>query len=364
MSHPHMPPDTRLNLSPQFVLGVFLILFGALLTLDRMQVLDAANSLRYWPLVLIALGTWIVIERGGTGRSLPGYGMIVIGALLFLDALGFVRVRFWELFWPMIIVLVGARLIMHTTGPKRERHRLRSSVDGEAALWPASTSGDGTINMFALLGSDKRASGAKIFSGAEVTSILSGTHLDLRQAVIEPGHEAVINIFIMLGGHEVWIPQGWTVVIEVMPILGGVEDKRLPAVLSPAGGPTTAAAPRLVLRGLVLHGRRSKSRTDAPDSRRSAPARAVSARVAARRPAAGGRSRSDAAWTTSAAFLLPLCLVYAFIGLSTWYLCRAFPHRRPIDMVDAHRRPIHRGRVSPARSGRPLDMSGRARSTR
>jgi LytS/YehU family sensor histidine kinase len=25
------------------------------------------------------------------------------------------------------------------------------------------------------------------------------------------------------------------------------------------------------------------------------------------------------------AFLLPLCVVYAFIGLSTWYLCRAFP---------------------------------------
>ena len=35
--------------------------------------------------------------------------------------------------------------------------------------------------------------------------------------------------------------------------------------------------------------------------------------------------RSDAEWTTAAAFLLPLCLVFAFIGLSTWYLCRAFP---------------------------------------
>ena len=35
--------------------------------------------------------------------------------------------------------------------------------------------------------------------------------------------------------------------------------------------------------------------------------------------------RSDAEWTTAAAFLVPLCLVFAFIGLSTWYLCRAFP---------------------------------------
>ena len=35
--------------------------------------------------------------------------------------------------------------------------------------------------------------------------------------------------------------------------------------------------------------------------------------------------RADSSWTTAAAFLIPSCLVYAFIGLSTWYLCRAFP---------------------------------------
>ena len=35
--------------------------------------------------------------------------------------------------------------------------------------------------------------------------------------------------------------------------------------------------------------------------------------------------RSDSPWLTAAAFLLPLCFVYAFFGLSAWYLCRAFP---------------------------------------
>ena len=35
--------------------------------------------------------------------------------------------------------------------------------------------------------------------------------------------------------------------------------------------------------------------------------------------------RADSSWTTAAAFLIPLCVVYAFIGLSSWYLCRAFP---------------------------------------
>ena len=59
-------------------------------------------------------------------------------------------------------------------------------------------------------------------------------------------------MFVMMGGHELWVPSGWTVVIEVMPILGGVEDKRLPPVLDPARA--TEAAPRLVLRGIVVMG--------------------------------------------------------------------------------------------------------------
>ena len=108
--------------------------------------------------------------------------------------------------------------------------------------------------MFSILGSDQRASNDNPFRGGEVTCIVGGTQLDLRQAVIEPGNDAVINVFVMMGGHELWVPQGWTVVIDVAPILGGVEDKRLPAVLNAAPATTNMPAPRLVLRGLVILG--------------------------------------------------------------------------------------------------------------
>jgi hypothetical protein len=76
--HMRMQTDSRLNLTPQLIIGVCLILFGVLLTLDRLQIADAGTTLRYWPTALIALGGWIVAERGLTGRSLPGYLMIGI----------------------------------------------------------------------------------------------------------------------------------------------------------------------------------------------------------------------------------------------------------------------------------------------
>src|SRR5205823_4515247 len=33
----------------------------------------------------------------------------------------------------------------------------------------------------------------------------------------------------------------------------------------------------------------------------------------------------DNAWLTAATFFLPLVLVYSFVSLSSWYVCRAFP---------------------------------------
>jgi predicted membrane protein len=248
--------DTRPSLTPQFILGICLLLFGGLLTLDRLNVLDAAESLRYWPVVFIALGAWIVAERGLTLRSLPGFVMIGVASLLMLNTLGIVRVRVWELFWPLMIVLVGARLLMQSPGRWRERQRQRRLQGPHTdPAQPAAASSDGTISMFSVLGGSQRTSNDKPFRGGDMTSIMGGTQLDLRQATIEPGEDAVINVFAMMGGHEIWVPSGWTVVSEVIPILGSVEDKRLPAIETaprPANG--SVPVPRLVLRGVVFLG--------------------------------------------------------------------------------------------------------------
>ena len=248
-----MQTDSRLNLTPQFIIGVCLILFGVLLTLDRLQIADAGSTLRYWPIALLALGGWIVAERGLNGRSFPGYVMIAIGSLLLLNSFGVVRVRFWELFWPVIIVLLGTRLIMQTPDRRHKRHCVRSLDASQTGSAAASSTSDGTISMFSVLGGAQRTSNDKPFRGGDITSIVGGTQLDLRQATIEPGQEAAINVFAMMGGHEIWVPSGWTVVSEVTPILGGVEDKRLPAI-DTAPRASAEGIPRLVLRGVVLLG--------------------------------------------------------------------------------------------------------------
>jgi hypothetical protein len=77
--------------------------------------------------------------------------------------------------------------------------------------------------------------------------------------------------------------------------------------------------------------------------------------------AAGIRQNAD--WTTAMAFVLPLVVVYAFIGLSTWVLarrCRSTPRRTH----GARSRCTSSRRRSRAASGSRSPRDGRRPSTR
>lgn len=246
-----MPIDTRLKLTPQLAMGICLTLFGVLLTLDRLHVVAASESLRMWPALLIIVGTSLFVHGRDSRSRIRGLIVIFIGAWLLLNALGVLRAGFWELFWPFAIIVLGARLIMQTLG-RADRWSMPPS-DGIQDLAPSLQSDGGTVSLFAVLGHSKRTSHDKRFRGGEMTAFMGGCQLDLRQAAIAPGEEAIVNLFAMMGGHEIWVPPAWTVATEVVPLLGGVEDKRLPPIEAtplPAG----EARPRLVIRGVVVMG--------------------------------------------------------------------------------------------------------------
>jgi predicted membrane protein len=71
---------------------------------------------------------------------------------------------------------------------------------------------------------------------------MGGCELDLRHAAIDG--EAVIEIFALWGGIEIRVPEDWTVVSRVTPLLGGVDDTTRP--------PQSASRHRLVVRGFVV----------------------------------------------------------------------------------------------------------------
>jgi predicted membrane protein len=95
------------------------------------------------------------------------------------------------------------------------------------------------------MGGVVRKSNAPAFRGADLTAVMGGCEIDLRQASIAPGTEAVIDVFAFWGGIDIKVPEDWTVVSRVVPIMGGIEDK--------THAPQTPDK-RLVIRGMLVMG--------------------------------------------------------------------------------------------------------------
>ncbi len=213
----------------QLLAGVLIAAVGILFTLDNLGLAHAADYLRYWPAGLIAIGLLKLWDsREGHGGAFGGFVITMIGLWLLLEATVDVRVSFADM-WPMLLVLLGGHLVWRGfTGQRRV------------------TAGDEQANVsaIAILSGVNRASYSRAFRGGDLTAILGGCEIDLRQAAIDG--EASIDVFALCGGIEIRVPDDWTVLLHATPIMGGVEDKTRP---SPG-----AAANRLRVRGLVIMG--------------------------------------------------------------------------------------------------------------
>jgi hypothetical protein len=232
-----MPNDARLTVTPQLAIGFFIMVAGILLALERLNVLEVVGLLRLWPIVPITIGGSMLLRANDAKRRFWGWTLVLLGSWLLLNTLGLVRVGFWQLFWPLVLVFLGGKIVSQAIG-------------GGSVLGGASTRGGG---MLAVMSEAKRAVDSS-FEGAQMTAIMGGCQLDLRQASLAPGEEAVVTVFAVMGGLEIWVPSGWTLTTEVVPIMGGVEDKRLPPLPPPSGAAAPDRPPRLILRGHIIMG--------------------------------------------------------------------------------------------------------------
>ena len=121
----------------------------------------------------------------------------------------------------------------------------------------------GGVELFAVFGGARQAPANSPFTGGRITSVLGGSHLDLRRALLAPGQTAVVDVFTVLGGSEIRVPEGWRVELQTTAIMGGVNDERprrnavQTAAPAPPGGADAASdvsAPRVVIRGTVIMG--------------------------------------------------------------------------------------------------------------
>jgi hypothetical protein len=220
--------EERLNASTpvagtKLIAGLFFTVIGVLLTADNLDLFNAGAILRYWPAVIVFAG---LVQVARPGRRVVGVILTVIGASLLAHSAGWLRVTIFDL-WPLLLILAGAVMVARALGVRAPLEGARDERD-----------------ILAILGVQKVASTSPDFAGGRVAAFMGGVEFDLTGAGITKS-PAVIEVFVMWGGVEIYVPDGWEVIGEVVPVMGGFEVKT---------GAAANPQQRLIVRGMALMG--------------------------------------------------------------------------------------------------------------
>jgi hypothetical protein len=218
--------------SSQVVLGLLVVGMGVLFLLDNLDILNFRHAIGFWPLVFIVAGCAALFGNGPRSGNYMGGVLIAIGVLMILGRLGYFYIS-WSTLWPLVMIALGGLVLYRSLGPGRVART--SSMVGAGP--------DNVVDIVAVLGGFERRVSVPDFRGGEITAVMGGCALDLREASIVK--EAVINVFTIWGGINIKVPPDWTVVLNGTPLMGGFSEK----TVTPPDG-----SKRLVITGYAIMG--------------------------------------------------------------------------------------------------------------
>jgi Domain of unknown function (DUF5668) len=224
------PPPPRPASVPRFLIGAFLVLIGVLLALEQFGWVEAHHLMRFWPVLVVLYGL-MILQRGGRGVVVGSF-VVLIGGWLLLNTLHLLFLEPWQFLWPLILVVVGARILMRSREPKPPPAPPppTGSFPPSTPISPQSGSPpvSNHLSLFGMMGSTKQRVSGVIFRSADMTSFMGGCELDLRDALLGADGAAYVEVFSLMGGAHIIVPTSWKVVVQVTPVMGGVEDKSRP----------------------------------------------------------------------------------------------------------------------------------------
>lgn len=176
-------------------------------------------------LLLIISLYWMIFRNFFTGFM----GVLVSSILLvtkiavfypFFINFPFQNISFKHTILPILFIVVGISIISKIIAkPKKKEYEFIDKVK-DSGFFQNLFSGKNVI-----FGASKKIVIAPIFKGTDINTVFGGAVLDLRKTDIEEG-ETTIEVNVVFGGVEIYVPSNWEVIVNITNILGATEDKR------------------------------------------------------------------------------------------------------------------------------------------
>jgi hypothetical protein len=285
-------PSQSFRITPQLVIGLLVVFVGVVFTLDELGIAPATSYLRYWPSAIIAVGVAKLLQARDGNGAFGGLLLTILGIWLQGEELDLLHINLRQV-WPIGLVLFGVYLVwqgltkrppapppppispfdplppidsslgagswnsppiepfVEQPAPERKPAADASASEERKSCgargrnkWPRTHDNQPRMHVVAIMSGISRGSSSTAFRGADLVAVMGGCEIDLRKAAING--EATIDLFCMWGGIEIRVPEDWVVESQVVPLMGGVDDKTRP--------PQSATAHHLKLRGVALMG--------------------------------------------------------------------------------------------------------------
>lgn len=217
--------------------GSVLIGIGGLLLARNLELLPfAAPAALIWKIILLAFGISMIFIKK---RIIGGTIITSVAGLLILSHFTYIPHIDFHRYWPVLLILVGIAVLFKTDSrfKKKEWH-----------MREPSTSNENFMEATAIFGGESKKVSSFDFKGGKITAVFGGMELDLTNCYLS-NEKAQLEVLAVCGGVSLRVPKEWNVRSEIVPIMGGIEDK-----INELPGTYVDPAAELVLRGTVVMG--------------------------------------------------------------------------------------------------------------
>jgi hypothetical protein len=228
-----MKSNASKSLPSQVILGGFVVALGVLFLLDNLDIFEFHRVISFWPALFVLLGVVKLLDSNSPNGKIFGSVLIGVGVLMTLNRLGVLHIEM-RAAWPLLLIVVGGAVIYKALAG-------RKAIEHGAMVFDKDS--DSIVDITAILGGFDRRITTQNFRGGEVTAFMGGCMLDLRGSSMQG--EAVINVFVGMGGISLKVPTDWTVILHGTPIMGGFDEK----TVNPPNG-----SKRLIVKGYAIMG--------------------------------------------------------------------------------------------------------------
>lgn len=191
-----------------------------------------------WPMLLIFIGVINLFKR----HLISGVILVFIGGFFIIPRIvPGLDGQFVHIYWPLLLIAAGIVILLqrmikprwgfeswernwhnrnhHHYSRYYDRHYNRSKWEG--------TNNTTGFSKNSVFGSGDHIVLDPEFKGGELNAVFGGITLDLRRTSLPVG-ETILDVNAVFGGITIYVPSDWFVETHLDAVFGGFQDNRLP----------------------------------------------------------------------------------------------------------------------------------------